>query len=278
MGRLDGKVAIITGGASGMGRASALLFAREAAAVVVADIDEEGGRSVVREVQAAGGRAVFQRTDVADEADVAAVVERAVSEYGRLNVMFNNAGIGGPMGVEGTSVDELDHAWRVILRGVFLGMKHAIPRLREAGGGAIVSTSSDAGLRPLPGATIYSALKAGVNALTLAVAQDVGKDGIRVNAIAPGWIETPLLRGAMGLPDDAARRVMTVAQPIKRPGSADDIAKAALFLASDEAAFVSGVVLNVDGGWLSMGLQHPEANAELARAAAEAGAPDWFES
>jgi NAD(P)-dependent dehydrogenase (short-subunit alcohol dehydrogenase family) len=256
MGKLDGKVAVITGAASGMGRAAAELFVQEGAAVVIADVSVDAGEEVARECRAAGGRCVFQPTDVSSEADVVAAVTRATEEFGGLHIMINNAGIGGPLGLD-SPVEEWDHAHAVILRGPWLGMKHAVPIMRTSGGGAIVSTASDNGIRTLPHTHAYSAFKAGLIMLTTSVAQVVGPDRIRVNAIAPGWIDTPML--ASGLPgsDEVRETLLRGAQPLPQIGSALDIARAMLFLSSDDAAFITGICLPVDGGWLSQGYQNP---------------------
>jgi NAD(P)-dependent dehydrogenase (short-subunit alcohol dehydrogenase family) len=257
-----------------MGRASALLFGAEGAKVVLADVNAEAGEAVAAECADAGGDAVFAWTDVTREEDVQAAVGLAVSRFGKLDVMFNNAGAGGPVGVEDVTVEAWDAAHALLLRSVFLGMKHSIPELRRAGGGSIITTSSSAALRPMTGAEAYSAFKAGIVGLTLAVAQTVGPDGIRVNAIAPGWTATPLLFDHLPGGAETGERMMQFTQPIKRVGRPEDIARAALFLASDDAAFVSGVVLPVDGGFVAQLIQHPDAEAELARAAADT--PAWM--
>jgi NAD(P)-dependent dehydrogenase (short-subunit alcohol dehydrogenase family) len=264
MGRLDGKVAIVTGAASGMGRASASLFAQEGAKVVVADIQDPAGEEAVEEITSAGGSAVFVRTDVSKEEDIEAMVARAVDEFGGLNVIYNNAGIAGPVGVEGTTVEEWDRAYATIFRSVVLGVKHAAPQLRKAGGGSIISTSSGAGLRALPGQEAYSAMKAAIVSLTANLAQTLGPDCIRVNAIAPGWIRTPLLSGNIPGGEATLDQMMALAQPYPKQGLPEDIARTALFLASDESEFITGVTLSVDGGFNSMCQQRPEAMAKLA--------------
>jgi NAD(P)-dependent dehydrogenase (short-subunit alcohol dehydrogenase family) len=253
MGRLDNKVAVVTGGASGMGRAIGTRFVREGAKVVLADLNEKGGAEVVRECAAAGGTAVFQPTDVAVEADVKNAVARAVKEFGRLDIMVNNAGIGGAMGkLEQITVENWDRTQAVLLRGVFLGMKHAIPELRRAGGGSIVSTASIAGVSGDFGPHPYSAAKAGVINLTRSAAAELAVDRIRVNVICPGGIKTPMFVGGGGFGHDDATIEATMAklQPIRRAGRADDIAAMALFLASDESEWITGTVMVVDGGAL----------------------------
>jgi NAD(P)-dependent dehydrogenase (short-subunit alcohol dehydrogenase family) len=272
MGRLDGKVAVITGASSGMGAASARLFAAEGAAVVIADIDVDGGEAVAAQCRDDGHRVVFQRTDVTREDDVAGAVQRAVSEFGALHVMFNNAGAGGALGLEDLAVEAWDASYALLLRSVFFGIKHATPELRRAGGGSIITTSSDAGVRPLAGNHAYATFKAGALMLTQSAALTLGADRIRVNAITPGWIVTPLLADTFG-GEEALRPVATHAQPIPRCGEGTDIAEAALFLASDASSFITGVTLPVDGGWLVQSFQSPQVDAAIA---ALGGEPDWM--
>jgi NAD(P)-dependent dehydrogenase (short-subunit alcohol dehydrogenase family) len=249
MGRLDGKVAVITGAASGMGKAAALLFAREGARVVLADLNAAGGAAAAQEASAAGPKCVFQRTDVSAEADVAALVARALAEFGRLDVMFNNAGIGGAVGpLEHIEVDDWDRTQAVCLRGVFLGIKHAIAPMRAQGGGAIVSTASIAGIDGFAGLHAYCAAKAGVVNVTRSAAIELAADKIRVNCIAPGGVSTPILGGGAAFNKAAADAMLVHAQPLPLAGQPEDIAEAALFLASDAARFVTGHCLVVDGG------------------------------
>jgi NAD(P)-dependent dehydrogenase (short-subunit alcohol dehydrogenase family) len=256
MGRLDGKVAVITGAASGIGAATAQRFCREGAAVVVADLNPAGGRAVVEACTEAGGRARFMRTDVSVEGDVAAAIAAAVDAYGRLDVLFNNAGLGGAIGrIEETAVEDWDRTQAVLLRGVFLGIKHAIPRLRASGGGSIISTASVAGLRAGAGPHAYSAAKAAVINLTRTAALELAADHIRVNCICPGGIHTPLLGQRFPGSDDQLAQLLAVAQPLPRTGTPDDIAAMALFLASDEARFVTGAAMVVDGGFTAGGSQ-----------------------
>jgi NAD(P)-dependent dehydrogenase (short-subunit alcohol dehydrogenase family) len=254
MGRLDGKVAAITGAASGIGAASAVRFAQEGASVVVADLNADGGNGVVAQCAAAGGQACFQRTDVAQEADIAALVARAVKEYGRLDVLFNNAGLGGAVGpIDETSVEDWDKTQAVLLRAVFLGIKHAAPVMRTQGGGSIISTASVAGVRGGAGPHAYSAAKAGVINLTRSVAIELAKDQIRVNCICPGGINTPLIHTRIPGGQEVAAQFMTQLQPWPRAGVPDDIANMALFLASDESTFVTGAAMIVDGGFTAGG-------------------------
>jgi NAD(P)-dependent dehydrogenase (short-subunit alcohol dehydrogenase family) len=253
MGKLDGKVAVITGAASGIGAATARSFAREGAALVLADLNEEGGERIAAECRSAGARAVFQRADVAAEADVAAMIERAVREHGGLHVLFNNAGLGGALGpIEQTSVEDWDRTQAILLRSVFLGMKHAIPPMRKAGGGSILSTASVAGLRGGAGPHCYSAAKAAVVNLTRSVALEVAKDSIRVNCICPGGINTPLIYERIG-GEEIAGQLLQALQPLPRAGRSEDIAAMALFLASDDSVFVTGAAMVVDGGFTAGG-------------------------
>lgn len=253
MGRLDGKVAVITGAASGIGAATAMRFAQEGAVVVVADLNDIGGKDVLEQCRAMGGRARFQRADVASEADVKVLLTRTVKAFGRLDVVFNNAGIGGAIGpIDETSVEDWDRTQAVLLRSVFLGMKHAVPLLRKSGGGSIISTASVAGLRAGAGPHAYSAAKAAVVNLTRSVSLEVAKDNIRVNCICPGGINTPLVSNRLG-GVDAAAQLLGALQPVQRSGTPDDIANVALFLASDESTFVTGAAMVVDGGFTAGG-------------------------
>lgn len=249
MGRLDGKVAVITGAASGIGRVSALRFATEGAAVVVADLNPKGGEETVAECKRTGGRAVFQRVDVTNEADVKAAVDRAVAEFGKLDVIFNNAGLAGAVGkIEETTADNWDRTFAILLRAVFFGMKYAVPEMRKAGGGSIISTASIAGLRGGAGPHAYSAAKAAVINLTRSVALEVGKDRIRVNCICPGGINTPLIYNNVPGGFEVADQFLKTIQPIPRAGGPADIAAMAAFLASDDAEWITGTAMVVDGG------------------------------
>jgi NAD(P)-dependent dehydrogenase (short-subunit alcohol dehydrogenase family) len=249
--RFDGKVAAITGGASGMGESTTRRFIDEGGRVVIIDVQEERGH---RLVDTLGGAAVYQQADVSDEASMAAAVQRAVDEFGRLDLMFNNAGIGGAIGpIESTPVEEFDRTVNVLLRGVFLGMKLAAPIMKEQGSGCIISTASVAGLSGGWGPHIYSAAKAAVVNLTRSVALELAEHNIRVNAICPGGIATPLIARGIGMADEAAaldlaRQALKQFQPLKRSGVPEDIAAAALWLASDDASFVTGQAITVDGG------------------------------
>ena len=255
MGRLDGKVAVITGGASGIGEAAARLFVREGARVLVTDIHDEAGRRLAGEL---GPPTTYFHTNVSQEADVKAAVDCAVSNFGRLDCMFNNAGHGGvPGGIDAIPVEGFDATMGVLLRGAFLGMKHATPVMKAQGCGSIISTASLAGIRVVDGNHIYAAAKAALIQLTRSVAMELGECGIRVNCICPGWIVTPLFGKEFGLSKEAAaseetlealKQVFSGFQPINRPGLPEDVAQAALWLASDDSSFVNGHALVVDGG------------------------------
>lgn len=252
--RLKDRVAVITGGASGMGRATVMRFLDEGARVVVADYNEQNGQETLKFASNAGhANAVrFIRTDVAKEADVQAMVDCAVSQFGRLDIIFNNAGVGGVIGpVWDIEEDEWDYTFDVLVKGVFFGIKHATRVMRKQGqGGVIINTASTAGLSGGSGPLVYSAAKAAVINLTKASAVQLAPDRIRVNAICPGGILTGLTD--QGNPEEAAKR-MTTFQPWPEYGKGEHIAGAALFLASDDAGFVTGEALVVDGGLTAIG-------------------------
>lgn len=246
-GRLEARVAVITGGASGMGRSTVLGFLDEGASVVVADMNEANGKALVDEVidLGAGDRLRFVRTDVSSEPDVAAAVACAVETFGKLDVMFNNAGVGGAFGaITQLHVEDWDWTFGVLCRGVFLGIKHAARVMTE--GGSILSTASVAALSGGMGTTAYSAAKAAVVNLTRNAAIELAPRRIRVNCICPGGIATPLL--ARGRPAEEVTRQLESLQPWPEAGRGEHIADAALYLASDESRFVTGHALVVDGG------------------------------
>ena len=249
MGKLDGKVAVITGAASGMGRATAIRFASEGAAVVVADLNTHDGEQTVSEITGAGGRAVFQYTDVGSDDDLKALFDRALKEYGRLDITFNNAGLGGATGRLGDiDAAQWDQTFVILTRAVFLGIKYSIEPMRKVGGGSIISTASVGALKPAAGLHAYCAAKAAVVSLTQSAAVELGPHRIRVNCICPGGIVTPLVYRGMRGGEEEARRGMARQQPIPRAGKPEDIAAMATFLASDEAEWITGTSMVVDGG------------------------------
>jgi NAD(P)-dependent dehydrogenase (short-subunit alcohol dehydrogenase family) len=249
MGRLEKKVAVITGAASGIGLATAARFAGEGAALVIGDLNQEGGEAAVRQCKENGGRAIFQKCNVAAESEIKSLIDRAVKEYGRLDIIFNNAGLGGAVGtIEEMTVENWDKTLGILLRAVFVGMKYAVPEMRKVGGGSIISTASVAGLRGGAGPHAYSAAKAAVINLTRSVALEVGQYKIRVNCICPGGINTPLLYNRIPGGQQTTEMFLSQIQPIKRAGLPDDIANMALFLASDESEWVTGTAMVVDGG------------------------------
>lgn len=253
MSRLKGKVALITGGASGIGEATVRLFVEEGASVMLADIQDDRGRHLAGEL---GPRAGFLHADVSREADVRAAVDETCKRFGRLDCIFNNAGYAGVGGrIDEIPAEGFDETMGVLVRGVFLGIKHAARVMKTQGSGSIISTASVAGLRTGFGPHVYSAAKAAVIHLTHSVAMELGESGVRVNCICPGGIATPIFGKSVGLSPERAEEIIPLMkgvlenmQPIKRPGLPDDIARAALWLASDESGFVNGHALVVDGG------------------------------
>jgi NAD(P)-dependent dehydrogenase (short-subunit alcohol dehydrogenase family) len=252
-GRLQGKVALITGAASGIGRASALLFAREGAAVAVVDINEKAGRKVANEITSTGGRTFFASADVTRAADCQRVVRAVAGKFGALHILFNNAGIIRRASVLELSEAEWDRVMDVNVKSIFLMSKFAIPLIEKSGGGSIINTASGWGLAGGPKAAAYCASKGAVVLLTKAMAIDHGPQNIRVNCICPGDTDTAMLRSeAQQLGAATARFLQEAAQrPLRRVGKPEEIAQAALYLASDAASFVTGTALVVDGGGLA---------------------------
>jgi NAD(P)-dependent dehydrogenase (short-subunit alcohol dehydrogenase family) len=242
---------MVTGASAGIGRATAFAFGREGASVVVADIDAERGESVAAEVEGFGVEAVFVRSDVSDADDVVALVDRAVERFGRLDYAFNNAGIeGAPAPTAECTPDNWNRTIGINLTGVFLCMREEIPRMLATGGGAIVNNSSVAGLVGFAGIPAYTASKHGIVGLTKTAALEYATQGIRVNAVCPGVIQTEMVtRFTHGDPDAVAQMLQT--EPIGRLGEPDEIADAVIWLCSERASFVTGQALAVDGGFVA---------------------------
>jgi len=249
--QFEGKVAVVTGSASGIGRASALAFASNGAKTVVADVSIEGGEETVRMIKATGGDAFFVRADVSKAAAVEMLIHKVVETYGRLDYAHNNAGIVGTVAPTADSTEEdWDRTIAVNLKGVWLCMKYEIPQMLKHGAGTIVNTASVAGLVGTMGAPAYCASKGGVVQLTRAAALEYAKAGIRVNAVCPGVIRTPMVEGLIGGQAEAEAGFIA-AEPIGRLGKPEEIAEAVVWLCSDAASFVTGVPMPVDGGWVA---------------------------
>ncbi len=243
------KVALITGAAKGIGKGCASVFAEAGAYVAVVDIDEKAGPTTVDEIREAGGKAQFFRCDVSKTEEVQALIRAVLEELGRIDILFNNAGYHISKNVEQTSEEEWDYIINTNLKSVFLCSKFAMPHLRETKG-CIINTSSMVGIVGQSSAGAYAASKGGIVAMSKGMALDFAKDGIRVNCICPGWIQTPLSEDWFGQQDDpdAAREYIYSRHPFGRIGTVEECGRAALFLASSDAAFVTGVALGVDGG------------------------------
>ena len=255
-GELDGKVAVVTGGASGIGERTVKLFVEEGARVVIADMQRDRGEALATEL---GSHVVFQAVEVRQEDQVKAAMDRAVTEWGRLDCAFNNAGFGGALGpVEETDIEEFSMTFDVLVKGVFLGMKHATPIMKQQGHGSIINTGSIAGLSAGYSPHAYAGAKAAVIHLTRSVAMELAEHQIRVNAICPGFIATPLATNTVGksaeetaAAADASRSNLVPGQAIPRVGEPDDIAQMALWLAGDRSSFVTGQAHVVDGGLIT---------------------------
>ncbi|ULT55168.1 SDR family oxidoreductase [Neobacillus drentensis] len=248
--KLNGRTAIVTGGGSGIGRAAALRFAKEGANVVVADIDSPNGEETVNYIHQLDGSAIFLKTDVADPVQIMQLVKAATSTYGGLHIMFNNAGVGNSeVRSVDLSVEEWDRVVDINLKGVFLGIKYAVPALIKSGGGSIINTSSLLGLKGQKFVSAYNASKAGVVVLTQNAALEYGKYNIRVNAIAPGVIDTKIIDNWKQ--NERKWPIISRANALGRIGTPEEVANAVLFLASDEASFITGTTLSVDGGGLT---------------------------
>ncbi|MFF3025197.1 SDR family NAD(P)-dependent oxidoreductase [Gottfriedia sp. NPDC057948] len=247
--RLKDKVAVITGGGSGIGRATAIRFAKEGAKIVIADINEVTGEETLSEINEQNQEAIFVKTNVAESKSIQNLMKRAVEHFGRIDILFNNAGIGNS---EVRSVDLAEEEWDQVidinLKSVFLGIKYAISELKKSGNGVIINTASLLGLKGRKYVSAYNASKGGVVLLTQNAALEYGKYNIRVNAIAPGIIDTNIIKEWKN--DERKWPILSRANALGRIGTPDEIASAALFLASDEASFVTGATLSVDGGGL----------------------------
>ena len=249
MGRLDGKVALITGAASGMGNLAARTFVREGARVVLADVTDDAGRTSVEEISASGGEADYVHADVSSDDDVRKMVQFAVERFGGLHVLYNNAGIfpADDGSVTDTPIDTWDRVMAINLKGVFLGCRYGIPALLASGGGSIINVASFVALMGAAAPQIaYTTSKGGVLALTREIAVEFARQNVRANALCPGPIETPLLEDLLADPARRERRLVHI--PLGRFGQAQEIVNAALFLASDESSYMTGATFVVDGG------------------------------
>jgi NAD(P)-dependent dehydrogenase (short-subunit alcohol dehydrogenase family) len=244
MGSLEGKVAVITGAGSGMAKASAKIFAREGAKLVISDISGAEAQTA----EEIGGDVVAMRCDISDESQVAALIDKAVSKFGRLDAMLNVGGMANGAMIESVDEASLDRIIAVNMKGVFWGVKHAVRAMKDNGGGAIINWSSLVGLIPIPGCSAYSMTKASVALLTKSTAIEYGPHNIRCNAMAPGMILTEGM-GRAGMDADPSRAMRN---PLRRPGAPEDAGELAAFLASDRAGYINGVIIPLDGGWGAM--------------------------
>lgn len=249
--KLDQRVAVITGAGSGIGQAMALLFAREGARVLAADLNEAAAGETARQIHTAGGVCESYVVDVVESGQVRAMIEQARASFGRLDILCNNAGIGSTTDVVACEPDEWDRVMAVNVKSVYLGCKYAVPVMLEQGGGVIINTASVAGMVGIVKRASYSASKGAVIALTRQVAIDYVEHGIRVNCLCPGTVDSPWVGRLLSQSDDPGemRRALEARQPIGRLGRPEEVAAAALYLASDDAAFITGTGLVIDGGW-----------------------------
>ena len=247
--RLEGKVALISGGARGIGAATAQLMAGEGAAVVIADVLEKEGMETEAKISEAGGEVLFVRLDVTSEADWNAAVTATVTKYGKLDILVNNAGISSRTGVEETTVESWDQVMDINAKGVFLGMKHVMPEMRKAGGGSIINISSIYGIVGSGGSAGYHASKGAVRLFTKSAAVQYAGEGIRVNSVHPGFVDSPMTEANHGIPE--IRQARTDQTPLGRLGVPEDIAPGILYLASDQSSFVTGSELVIDGGMIA---------------------------
>lgn len=251
--KLEGRIAIVTGAASGIGRASAIAFAAEGAKVLAVDANEAGGEATVAAIRAAGNEGAFARADVTREADVKDVIELAIARWGRIDILFNNAGIVQVKSVEETTEEDWDRVMAVNVKGAFLAIKHAAPYMRRGGGGAILNTGSTSSFMGQLGTPAYSASKGAIALLTKSLALDLGRDHIRVNCICPGITDTPMLREHLGHGPEGEARIRTrlARVPTGEILSPEDIARAALYLVSDDSRGITGILHVVDGGLIA---------------------------
>ncbi|WP_422658757.1 SDR family NAD(P)-dependent oxidoreductase [Paenibacillus sp. EC2-1] len=247
MGRLDNKVAIVTGAAGGMGKADALLFAKEGAKVVITDLQDDKLNDVAKEIEALGSEALAIKHNVASEEDWIRVADEAVAKFGKIDILVNNAGISSSTPFMEQTVESFEKVMKINVTSIFLGQKYVIPHMINAGGGSIINISSIAGLTGGSGAGPYTASKGAVRMLTKATAVDFAKHNIRANSIHPGFIETPMT--VEMFKDEKMSAWFKSMTPLPRLGKAEDIARAVLFLASDESDYITGVELPVDGGY-----------------------------
>ena len=253
--RLKDKVAIVTGSASGIGKAIALAFAREGAAVVGADVNAEGGEQVAREIEQAGGKASFIETDVSESARIINLIDKTIEQFGALDIMVNNAGIEVFSRLADTEEEMWDRLMAINLRGVFVGTRDALPKMLEKGGGVIINMASVAGIMGAGGLAAYNAAKGGVVLLTKNTAMDYGSQNIRANCLCPGFISTPMVDAVLAMPGAGAMKDKIIDLcPAGRLGKPEEIANCAVFLASDESSYMNGHALVVDGG-MSAGWQ-----------------------
>ena len=251
--KLTGRVAIVTGAASGIGRASAIAFAREGAVVVVADCNKTGGEATAASIVAEGYEAIFKHADLTREADVEKMVENAITRWGRIDILFNNAGVVLAKAIEKMTEDEWDRVMSINVKAAFFAIKHVVPHMRRNGGGSILNTGSIASFTGQVGTPAYSASKGAIALLTKSLALDLGRDRIRVNCICPGITDTPMLREHMGYGEEgeASIRARLSRVPLGRILSPEDVARAALYLVSDDSNGVTGILHVVDGGLLA---------------------------